>query len=483
MGEVIGNQINIIVLHQSHLSDLLSISGMRKNQLPCFQYKMTEMSSHSVVNSSKAESMPALCDNEVIQAPSKNLRVFSGRQGQSDRWYMLCNFPFHNLVPGSNTIHTDMMLNADSEKWSCESLAVSNKQDSICPLKEFIMINSETRTAASRLQALEGARKLSITCNSVSTPQVYDDDDVTVPNYDVMMMEESCKHDIIENDDENYPNKLCNREEIPTVPESPGSCKSGLLLSVSCMDIRYQDSAIADALSTSPSYCFTQYCFTAEKDSLIDEDSDYELNLSPTLESYSQHQQDISVIDAGQGTYDAGHHDFIISPAESMTDVINTPVNTGGLADDGGATLLQNLPLEMAKQTDTEILQVCRKATDSADNADNDFNGTAGRTQGITCSELPNQKIANLTDDLQSNSPTIGSGKCLPTEQYNCYDHDYNGNLQVVPSCDQTLDDDGPSKLLMTMDLLDRKGHHVPDCLNKWDRIYSGSYYGKPHNV
>ena len=482
-----GNQINIIVLHQPHFSacfsDIsnLSVSGVRKKQLPCFQHEMTEMRSHSVVDSIKAKLVPALCGNRMIQAPAEGLRVFSGRQSQSDQWYMLCSFPFHNLVPGSNTIHTDMMLNTDFEKWSCESLAVSNKQDSICPLKEFIMINSETRAAASRLQTLGGARKLSITCNSASTPQGYD---VTVPDYDVIMMEGSCTHDIIENDCENCPNKLCNNEEIPTVPESPRSCKSGLLSSVSCMDTRYQDSAIADTPSNSPvndSYCFTQYCFMAEKDSLIDEDSDYELDLSPTQESYSQLQQDILVIDAGQGTCDASHHDVIISPAESITDVINTPVDTGGLADDGGATLLQNLPLEMAKQTDTEKLQVCREATDSADNTDYDFNGTAGRTQGITCSELPNQKIVNLADDLQSNSPTIESGKCFTIEQYNCYDHDNNGNLQAVPSCDQTLGDDGPSKLLMTMDLLERKDHHVPDCLNRRERICGGSYYGKPH--
>ena len=486
-----GKQINIIILNQPHFSNILDlscISSMMRNHLPRFQDNIMEMcSTHSTINS-KTELVPTLHNNRAIQAPIESLQVFPIETSreldiQSDCQYVLGNFPFHhhNPVPGSNTIHADIILNANSKKQSCGSVALSSKQGSasICPLKELIMINSETKTATCRPQGLKSAGELSITCNHVSASYDVVDDDATVPNYDVMMMAGSCKHDVTEKDYENYPNELCNIEEIPIVPESPSSCKNGL----SCKDTCYQDSSVAAGdPSNSPvneSYCFTPCCFAAEKDSLVDEDSDYELNLSPTQESYP-HQQDLSIVGSGQGSYDStSHHDLITSPAESINriDIINTSPDSGGLADDGGATLLQSLPLEMARQTDTEIIQVCSKGIDSTDNTDDDFNGNVGKTQGITCSELPNQKIVNTTDD---NSTTIESGKCFPTEQDG---HNYacNNNNNAVPSYDQSLDYDGPSKLLMAMELIERKDHHVPYSLNRWERISTRSCYGKPN--
>ena len=491
-----GKQINIVVLNQPHFSDLSCISSMMRNHLPSFQDKVMKVCTHGMVNSYETELVPASCNNGTIQAPVESAQVFPIETSreldiQSDYQYLLCNFPFHhhNLVPGSNSIHADdIILNANSKKQSCGSVALPCKQGSasICPLKEFIMINSETKTATCMPRALKSARELSITYNNVSASH---DDDAMVPNCDVMMMAGNCKHDVIEKD---YPTELCNCEEIPIVPESPSRCKSGLSC-VTCKGTCYQDSTVADVIpSNSPvneSYCLTQCCFAAEKDSLVDEDSDYELNLSPT---YPHHQQDISTIGSGQGSCDStSHHDLITSPAESINriDVINTSPDAGELADDGGATLLQNLPLEMAKQTDTEIIQVCSKESDSIDNTDDDFNGNVGKTQGIACSELPNQKIINITDDLCSNSPTTESGKCFPTKQdghnhvhnHVCNNNNNDINLQVVPSYDQSLDYDGPSKLLMAMELIERKDHHVPYSLNRWERIFTGSYYGKPN--
>ena len=466
-----GKQINIIIFNQPHfsnVSDLSCIPSMVRSHLLGCQDNMMEMrSTHSMVYSNETELVPTLRNDRAIQAPVESSWDFpietpSGLEIQSDYQYMLCKFPFHhhNPVPGSNAIHADIILNGNSKKASCGSIALSSKQDSAstCPLKELIMINSETKTATYGPQALKSAGELSITYNNVSASHDIIDDDAIVPNCDIMMMEGSCKHDVTKKD---YPTELCNCEEIPIVPEWPS--RFGL----SCKGTCYQDSSVAAAdPSNSPvneSYCFTPCCFAAEKDSIVDEDSDYELNLSPTQESY--------------GSCDnTSHRDLIASPAESINtiDIIDTSPDSGGLADDGGATLLQDLPLEMAKQTDTEIIQVCSKGTDSVDNTDDDFNANAGKTQGITCSELPNQKIVNKTDD---NSTTIESGKCFPTEQVG---HNHV-NLQAVPSYDQSLDYDGPSKLLMAMELIERKDHHVPSSLNRWERIFIRSCYGKPN--
>lgn len=479
---LLNGKINIIIFNQPHFSnasDLSCISSMMRNHLSSCPDNMMEMcSSHGMVHSSETELVPTLRNNRAIQAPVESSQVETPRQLgiQLDHQYMLCKFPFHhhNPVPGSNAIHADIILKANSKKQSCGSITQSSKQDvaSICPLNELIMINSETKTASCRPQALKSAGELSITNSNVSASHDTDDD-TTVPNYDIMMMEGSYKHDIIDRDYENYPTELCNREEIPIVPEWPSRC------GLSYRDTCYRDSSVAAVdPSNSPvngSYCFTPCCFAAEKVSLVDEDSDYELNLSPTQEA---HPQDISTIGSDQGSHDnTGHHDLITTPAESINriDVIDTSSDSGGLADDGGATLLQDLPLEMAKQTDTEIVQVCSKGQ-SVDNTDDDFNGNVGKTQGITCSELPNQKIINKTDDDR----TIESGKCFPTEQ-DCHNHVYINNLQAVPSYDQSLDDDGPSKLLMAMGLIERKDHHVPYFLNRWERIFTRSCYGKPN--
>ena len=473
-----GKQINIIIFNQPHFSDasdLSCISSMMRSHLPSCPDNMEMCNTHSTVYSDETE---LVSNNRAIQVESSHVFPIETPRGldiQSDYQCMLSKFPFHhhNPVPGSNAIHADIILNSNSKKQSCGSIALSSKQDSasICPLKELIMTNSETKIATCRPQALKSAGGLSITYNNVSASHDIDDD-ITVPSCDIMMMKGSCKYDVTEKDYENYPTELCNCEEIPIVPESPSRC------GLSCKDTCYQDSSVAAAdPSNSPvneSYCFTPCCFAAEKDSLVDEDSDYELNLSPTQESYPQ---DISTI-SDQGSCDStSHHDLITSPAESINriDIIDTSPDSGGLADDGGATLLQDLPLEMAKQMDTEIVQVCSKGTDSVDNTDDDFNGKAGKTQGITCSELPNQKIINKTDD--NNTTAIESGKCFPIEQ-DGHNHVYSNDLQAVPSYDQSLDYDGPSKLLMAME---RKDHHVPYSLNRWERIFIRSCYGKPN--
>ena len=133
----------------------------------------------------------------------------------------------------------------------------------------------------------------------------------------------------------------------------------------------------------------------------------------------------------------------------------------------------------MAKQTDTETLQVCNKTTEHiTDNTDDDFNGITGKMQVITDPVVPNEKLISIIDNPHLR---IEPGKCFPTVQ-GYLDHKHN-NLQAVPSDDQSLDDidyDGPSRLLMAMELFERKDHHVPRSLNTWERIlFSGSYYGE----
>ena len=513
-----GKQLNIMVLQQLHFSknfDLSCITSMMRKHWPSVHDNTMDVCTSSLPNSSDTQLVPTLCSNETVQVPVESSCIISNEthEGLEIPLVPLNSFPFrhNNLVPGSNAIHTDIILNANSEKW-CENTSTmynSSKQDkSVCTLKQ-VAINTETTTGyytACKPQTSEGTRELSasthnsvstryrefwiITDNNVSTSHVHD---ATIPNDDVMMMTGCCKHDLNERY-ENHPDQLCNFEEIPIVPESPDRCKTGLL-NVTCMDTSYQDSNVAGVPSNSPvneSYWLSQCCFTVEKESLVDEESDYELKFLPTQE-FSPQQCDGNIDTStigSQVSYDsASYLGAITSPAESVNriDVINISPDSGGLADDGGATLLQDLPLEMARQTDTEILQVCNNPrTDSGDNTDDDFNGSTGKTQEITSCQSPNEKFARITNNLYSNSsPRTESGKHFPIEQADHHDayNNNSNNLQVVPSDDQAIYDtddfDGPSELLMAMELIKGKKQHVPCSLNTWERIFSGSYHSK----
>ena len=449
------------------------------------------------VNSTKAQVVHDVCSNALPESSNvlkiesdTNLKMFLDQ-------CVLGNFSLHHcdLVPGSNIIRADRIVNANSEKWPSESRVLQDgKQDcciSVCTSKQVAIVNNETKTdyyATSRLQTLEATEELSssILDNNVSASY---DLNATVPSYDITMTGCCSKYDLTE---KHYPNQLSNCEEIPIVPESPNTCKTGLL-AVTCMDTSYQDSSVPSISPVNESYCLTLCCFAAEKESLFDEESDYELNLSPTQESFPYDNAEVSIIDSSQVSCDdEGHHDVITSPAESVSksDVIDTSPDSSGLADTGVDTLLQELPLEMARQTDTEILQVCKRPIDSRENTDDYFDGNAGRTQKITSSQLPNQNFIDITNSLYSESCTeVESGRRFPMEQVD-YDHANNnnnsiGNLQAVPSDDHSLDDagyDGPSKLLMAMELAQRKDHHVPGPLNTSEGMFSRSYLSKSIN-
>ena len=444
-------------------------------------------------SSVKAQSVHNVCGN-ILPESSHVLSIETDtHQKMLNHQCVLSNFSLHpDLVFGSNTTHTDQ--NASSEKQPCErKVLLHAKQDctSVCTLKQVAIVNNETKTnyyTTSRLQTLEVTGELpSIRDNKMSTCY---DLDAAVPSYDVMMTEYP-RYDLTE---KHYPNQLCNCEEIPIVPESPNTCKTGLL-AVTCMDTSYQDSNVAGVPSNSPvneSYCLT-LCFAAEKESLVEEESDYELNLSPKQESYLDDDIDLSMVGSSRDYYDGEDHHDVTSPAESVNkfDVINLSPDSSGLVDDGAATLLQNLPLEKARQTDTEILQVCNRPIDARENTDDDFDGHTGKTQMITASELPNQRFVNVTNNLYSKSSTeIESGKRFPIEQID-YDHACNNNnnssnLQAVPSDDQSpydVDFDGPSRLLMAMELTQRKNHHVPCPLNVREGMFSGSYPSKSTTV
>ena len=486
-------QINILILPQVHFPNDINLAGitrMMSNHRPTVHNRMEMCTSSSI-------KVQDVCGNMLPE--SSHVLSIETDMGQKtlDHQCVLNNFPLHqDLVLGSNIIRPDQVLNTSSEKRPCESkVLLHDKQDStsVCTLEQVAMVNNETKTkyyATSRPQTLEVTGELSsIRDNNLSACC---DLDATVPSYDVMMRGYP-RHDLTE---KHYPNRLCNCEEIPIVPESPNTCKTGLL-AVTCMDTSYQDSNVAGVPSNSPvneSYCLTLCCFAAEKESLVEEESDYELNLSSTQESYLDDNVDVSMVGSSQVYCDGeGHHDVITSPAESVNkfDIIDlSPDSSGLLVDDGGATLLQNLPLEKARQTDTEILQVCNGPIDARENTDDDFDSQTGKTQMVTTTELPNEKVVNVTNDVYSESSTkIESGKCFPMEQVD-YDHAYNNdssNLQAGPSDDHSLDYadyDGPSRLLMAMELTQRKDHHVSCCpLNAHEGMFSGSYPSKSITV
>jgi len=468
---------------------------MRKHQPTIYKMEVD-------VNSNRTELVPSLCSNTSIHAPVKVFPVETDKRLviSPNKQFVFSNFPFHhyNDVLGSNS----GCVNITNSEEQTNAVTLYSKQTHKSPY-QIAIINSENKTGhyvvVGRQALQDTGEKL---LNNVSTSH---DQDVTIPNYDVMMTAGCCsKYDVIE---KNYPNQLCNFEEIPIVPESLDSCKTGLLANDTCMDTCHQDSIVTASVSSispiaSESYCLTQYCFAAEKESLVDEESDYELKLSPTQESYSQQLHgDTGILTNGSSqvscnstnhcdvtTTPTNHCDVTTTPpAESVNkiDIINNASpNSDWLVDDGGATLLQDLPLEMAKQTDT--LQVCSRRTDaSGDNTDDDFNGVTGKTQDITNSKQPNQKFANLTNNLRSNSPRKEPGKWFPMEQtyHNHICNNNNSNLQVVPSDDQSLHDidyDGPSMLLMAMDSIERKEHNMSCNLSTWERILlSGNHYSK----
>lgn len=169
----------------------------------------------------------------------------------------------------------------------------------------------------------------------------------------------------------------------------------------------------------------------------------------------------------------------------NTVDIMNSiPPDCGLLVDDGGATLLQDLPLETAKQMDMEILQVCNRTEYSIDNTDDDFNGISGKMEDATNSEEPNQQLENITNNLFSNTSRIDPGKSFPVEQSD-NDKSDNSSFQVVPSVNQSVDDvdyNGPSRLLMAMEFLgENKMHSSPRFSSTWERmLLSGCYYGKP---
>lgn len=451
--------------------------------------------SHSLVNNNETELVPTSYGNRAsFESSSQIFSIETGKNMSASNCQFLLNSFHNNLVPGSIAMQGDLVLNVNSEKQCYESrVALCSKQNykSVSELKEVAIINSETKAVCYTtcgLQASEGDRELSIAYNNVSAPH---DHDHTVPDCDVMMTG-SCKYnDITKKNHERYPSRLRNCEEIPVVPKPSDRCKTGLFVNA-CKDTSYQDSIVADVPSYSPeneAYCFTRCYLTAERESLDDEESDYELELSPTQNFCLQQQYDhtyASTTSSSQVSCTT-HRDDVITRAvaESINrvDIIDTSPDYSGLVDDGGATLLQKLPLEMAKQTDTEILQVCNNTMEySTDNTDDDFNDFTGKMQGITNPILPNQKFVNIADNLYSDSPTVEPGKCFLMEQDD-HNHRNNDNLQTVPSDDQPFNDtdyDGPSKLLMVMESIERKNHHVPCSLNTWERIlFSGNYYGK----
>jgi len=222
---------------------------------------------------------------------------------------------------------------------------------------------------------------------------------------------------------------------------------------------------------------FMQYCFAAEKESLVNEESDYELELSPTLES--QPLQQTSIVDCSQHSVSSvpAICDSIKSP--HVESVRSSPLNASlenihtlhcsETADDGSNTVEQALPGEAAKQFDCG--HVCRK--DDVENTEDndDFKDDSENTLIIIDSELQSSKNSG------NSFPQIINDNIVDTDQPAYIDY------HLVPSIDQSYDD-GPSCLLRAMDIVERKESHVLRPRTTWERIlFTGNYYGKQHQI
>ena len=238
----------------------------------------------------------------------------------------------------------------------------------------------------------------------------------------------------------------------------------------------HQDSSSPPANHERDSH-FMQYFFAAEKESLVNEESDYELELSPTLKT--QPLQQTSIVDCSQHSVSSvsAIGDCIRSPHAELVRlspqyVIDTSLENihtlhcSETADDGSNTVEQALPVEAAKQPDNE--HVCCK--DNIEN-DDDFKDDSEKTLIVIDSELQNSKISGNSFPQNINDSTVSADQPSYID-----DH-------LDPSVDQSYDD-GPSHLLRVMDIVERKESHVRRPHTTWERIlFTGNYYGKQYQI
>ena len=248
--------------------------------------------------------------------------------------------------------------------------------------------------------------------------------------------------------------------------------EAGSMAALNTYTLYNQDSSSPPDIKCSDSH-FMQYCFATEKESLLNEESDYELELlSPTRESL---QLQSCVVDCSQrstSSISATSDHNVLSPqyvTVTSSQNIHTLDYYSEAAADGSATVDQALPVETAKQPHMGLF--CNEDT-VAHNTDDDFEENLENTLIIVDPELQSQQTCN-----NSYNP----GKIFPRHiKNNVADHSPHTVDQVVPSIDLCDDDDGPSCLLRAMEMVERKDHHFKRPRTMWERIlFTGNYYGK----
>ena len=281
--------------------------------------------------------------------------------------------------------------------------------------------------------------------------------------------------------DINYPAGTSSCTDDSTVKDGttpPVSFEARSIAALNTDPPSNQDSSSPSSTNGGDSH-FMHYSFATEKESLANEESDYELELlSPTHESQPLQQPSI-VVDCSQCSVSSlpsnnDHIEVVKSPQyviDTSLENIHT-LHCSETADDGINTVVQALPVETAKQPHIE--HICHG--DNVENTeDDDFDDDSEKTLIVTDSELQRPQNCN-----NSNNP----GKTFPQDiNDDIADTDQPTHIDLVPSVDLSYDD-GRSRLLRAMDIIERKENHVKRLRTTWERIlFTGNYYGKQHHI